>query len=111
MRQVVHMSTSIDGLLALNDRELGRIVPHMQVDGVRLRTAEQARHFLNEAKQQGWRLIQAEGCKNFDPVKGCMCCGVPDAGDFDDIDMEGIVASFRMQVMSLISIWKGQKNE
>lgn len=69
-----HISTSIDGLLALTDYRLKKMAPFFTVDGVQLRTAGQVKKELRKEKALGHLYIQTQGCVNFDPVKGCLGC-------------------------------------
>lgn len=67
-----HISTSIDGLLALKDKDLLGICACGKDENGNHPTVRELRAFLLKEKTLGHRLIPAEGCDNFDPVKGCM---------------------------------------
>ena len=67
-----HLSTSIDGLLALRDSELERMLQSVQDENGQHPTLEEFKKHLNEEKAKGHRLIPSPECDNFDPVKGCL---------------------------------------
>lgn len=68
----LHISTSIDGLLALRDSELSRILQNVQDESGKHPTLTEFKNYLNEEKAKGHRLLPSTGCDNFDPVKGCL---------------------------------------
>lgn len=68
----IHISTSIDGLLALSDSELTRLLGSVQDENGYHPTLEEFKQYLNEEKAKGHRLLPSPGCDNFDPVKGCL---------------------------------------
>ena len=68
----LHVSTSIDGLLALRDNELSRMLNSIQDENGEHPTLEEFRKYLNEEKAKGHRLLPSPECDNFDPVKGCL---------------------------------------
>lgn len=67
-----HLSTSIDGLLSLSDYSLKKMLPNIKEDGKPVKTVSQLKKGLLALKSEGHRFIPAEGCDNFDPVKGCL---------------------------------------
>lgn len=62
MGTTYHVQMSIDGVLALSDKKLSKL---FNGDG------KQIRKQLKERYSKGERLIGAEGCEGFDPIKGC----------------------------------------
>lgn len=70
--RTMHISTNIDGLLAQSDKHLQDMAHTLIVDGKPCRTAKEVRAVCKEAQAQGWRLLPALGCDNFDPQKGCL---------------------------------------
>lgn len=68
----LHVSTSIDGLLALRDNELSRMLNSIQDENGEHPTLEEFKKYLNEEKAKGHRLLPSPECDNFDPVKGCL---------------------------------------
>ena len=68
----LHISTSIDGLLALSDRELTRLLQSVQDENGEHPTLVEFKKYLNEEKAKGHRLLPSTGCDNFDPIKGCL---------------------------------------
>ena len=61
-----HMSTSIDGLLAMSDYKLSKIAHNCIVNGKPLRTAKQVREMLLQAKHEGMKVIPCPECDNYD---------------------------------------------
>ena len=68
----IHISTSIDGLLALSDRHLKNMLWSIVDEEGNHPTLEEFKKFLNEEKSKGHRLLPSPECDNFDPVKGCL---------------------------------------
>lgn len=66
-----HISTSIDGLLAMSDYKLRKIAHNCLVDGKPLRTAKQVRKMLLEAKSEGMKVIACPECDNYDERGYC----------------------------------------
>lgn len=58
-----HTSGSIEGLLQLSNEELGRMFDN---------DPKSTRFDLETRKENGAKLIPAEGCDNFDPIRGCL---------------------------------------
>lgn len=67
-----HMSTSIDGLLSLSDKDLTTWLDYIQDDEGKHPTLTELRKYLNDEKSKGHRLLPSPECDNFDPVKGCL---------------------------------------
>ena len=67
-----HISTSIEGILSLSDYRLKKMLPFISVDGQPLQTVGQLKKGLRKELALGHLLIAAQGCDNFDPVKGCL---------------------------------------
>lgn len=68
-----HISTSIDGLLALKDRELEDLITaSVRDDDGNMPTLSEFKRYLNEEKTKGHRLLPCPECDNFDPVHGCL---------------------------------------
>lgn len=78
-----HVSTCIEGLLSLPDYRLKKMLPDIKRDGIPFQTVGQLRKVLHVELELGHRLLPAEGCTNFDPVKGCLGCPSP---DYDPVD-------------------------
>ena len=68
----IHISTSIDGLLALKDRDLKKILLSVSNENGNHPTLEEFKKYLNDEKAKGHKLLPSTGCDNFDPVKGCL---------------------------------------
>lgn len=69
----LHVSTSIDGLLTLSDRNLEKLISaSVRDDEGNIPTLSEFKKYLNEEKAKGHRLIKDPECDNFDPVKGCL---------------------------------------
>ena len=66
-----HMSTSIDGLLAMSDYKLRKIAPNCMIDGKPLRTAKQVKEMLLMAKSKGMMVIPCPECDNYDERGYC----------------------------------------
>ena len=69
-----HVATSIEGLLALKDRDIQAMLPFFSgLDGEPAPSSvEEVREELQKELAEGHRLIRAHGCDNFDPVEGCL---------------------------------------
>lgn len=67
-----HMSTSIDGLLSMSDKDLTTWLDYIQDEEGKHPTLTELRKYLNEEKAKGHRLLPSPECDNFDPVKGCL---------------------------------------
>lgn len=73
---VRHLCFSVDGMLALKNRDLDGWASSFRVDGKPCGCGEEVRKALQEAKAEGWKYIPSAECDNFDPIKGCL--GHPD---------------------------------
>lgn len=62
MPTIHHMNASIEGLLKLTNRKLGKL---LEMDG------KEARKILKEKLKNGEKLIPCGDCEGFDPVNGC----------------------------------------
>ena len=71
-RRRFHIHASVDNLLAEDDSYLQEIAPTFKCDGCPCQTAAQVRAALEEAKADGWAIIPAEGCDNYDKKTGCL---------------------------------------
>ena len=69
---IKHISTSIDGLLALKNRDLKNILFNVTDENGKHPTLEEFRKYLYEEKAKGHFLLPSPECDNFDPVKGCL---------------------------------------
>ena len=68
-----HISTSIDGLLALSDKDLSNLIVYSIRDNEgNMPTLSEFKKYLNEEKAKGHRLLPSPECDNFDPLKGCL---------------------------------------
>ena len=67
-----HISTSIDGLLAMSDRDLSKLIQSVRDENGNQPTLMEFKKFLNEEKAKGHRLLPSPECDNFDPVHGCL---------------------------------------
>lgn len=67
-----HISTSIDGLLMMSNREMKRLLLCVRDDEGNIPTVEEFIKYLKEEKKKGHKLIPPPECDNFDPVKGCL---------------------------------------
>jgi len=68
-----HISTSIDGLLALSDKNLEDLITaSVRDDDGNIPMLSEFKKYLNEEKTKGHRLLPAPECDNFDPVEGCL---------------------------------------
>ena len=67
-----HISTSIDGLLALSDRHLKNMLYSVTDAEGNHPTLAEFKKYLNDEKAKGHRLLPSPECDNFDPVKGCL---------------------------------------
>ena len=68
----IHISTSIDGLLALSDRHLKNMLFSVYDENGNHPTLEEFKQYLNEEKAKGHMLLPSPECDHFDPVKGCL---------------------------------------
>lgn len=60
-----HLQTSIEGLMRLKDKKLGKI---FDMNG------QEVRKELQSLLDKGHKLLKSEGCEHFDPYeKGCQC--------------------------------------
>ena len=67
-----HISTSIDGLLAMSDKDLRSWLPYISDDEGNHPSLKEFKSYLNEEKAKGHRLLPSPECDNFDPVHGCL---------------------------------------
>ena len=67
-----HLSTSINGLLALSDKDLSTWLDYVQDENGVHPTLPEFKKYLNEEIAKGHRLLPVPECDNFDPVKGCL---------------------------------------
>ena len=67
-----HMSVSIEGLLAMNDARMKRMLNSVKDENGRQPTLREFRQYLNQEWSNGHRLLPVPECDNFDPVKGCL---------------------------------------
>ena len=67
-----HISTSIDGLLMMSNRELKRILLSVRDENGNIPTFEEFIDYLKKAQSMGHKLLPAPECDNFDPVRGCL---------------------------------------
>lgn len=67
-----HISTSIDGLLALSDRHLKNMLFSVTDEDGNSPSLKEFKKYLNEEKAKGHRLLRQPDCDHFDPVKGCL---------------------------------------
>ncbi len=72
-----HVSTDIKGLFSLSDYRLKKMLPDIKYDGIPFQTVGQLRKSLLAELELGHKLLPAEGCTNFDPVRGCLGCVDP----------------------------------
>lgn len=68
----IHMATSIDGLLAMSDARMKRMLDYVRDENGNHPTLTEFKKYLNEEKAKGHRLLPVPECDNFDPVKGCL---------------------------------------
>ena len=66
------MSVSIEGLLAMSDAKMKRILNSVKDDEGNQPTLEEFKKYLNHEWAIGHRLLPVPECDNFDPVKGCL---------------------------------------
>ncbi len=66
-----HISTNIDGLLAMSDYKLRKIAKNCMIDGKPLCTAKQVREMLLMAKKEGMMVIPCPECDNYDERGYC----------------------------------------
>lgn len=66
-----HITTSIDGVLALSDYRLKKLAQYCMVDGKPLRTAGQVKKMLLKAKAEGMEVIPCPECDNYDGKGYC----------------------------------------
>lgn len=70
---MLHVSTSIEGLLTMRNRDLAGILQSVtDEDGNHPESVEEFRAALTEELQQGHKYIKSPLCDNFDPVYGCL---------------------------------------
>lgn len=67
-----HISTSINGLLAMSDRDLTKLLDSVQDEEGNHPTLTEFKKYLNEEIAKGHRFLPVPECDNFDPVKGCL---------------------------------------
>ena len=68
-----HISTSIDGLLALKDKDLEDLIAcSVRDDEGNMPTLSEFKKYLNEEKTKGHKLLPCPECDNFDPAEGCL---------------------------------------
>ena len=67
-----NMSVSIEGLLAMSDARIKRILNSVKDDEGNQPTLEEFKKYLNHEWAIGHRLLPVPECDNFDPVKGCL---------------------------------------
>lgn len=72
LTRLIHVSTSVKGLLSMSDAELKGIMPYIKFDGKSFYDVTELREKLTQAYMDGQKFIAAEGCDNFDPAKGCL---------------------------------------
>lgn len=60
----IHTLVSVRGLLAQRDKDLENIAPFLIVDGKRLKTAQEARYFLEKELAEGHEYIPATDFNN-----------------------------------------------
>ena len=75
----IHMSTSIDGLLAMSDYRLKKMCNCITCEDGTHPTLAMLKAGLRVEKAMGHKLIPATGCDNFDPVKGCLGHAIKEA--------------------------------
>ena len=68
----IHMATSIDGLLAMSDAKMKRMLNCVRDENGNHPTLAEFKKYLNEEKAKGHLLLPVPECDNFDPVKGCL---------------------------------------
>lgn len=75
-----HISTSIEGLLNLKDRDLAAMLFSVtDENGNHPESVQEFRKALSEELAAGHRLLPSPKCDNFDPVIGCL--GHPKKGE------------------------------
>lgn len=67
-----HMSVSIEGLLAMSDARMKRMLNSVKDENGNQPTIEEFRKYLNHELSIGHRLLPVPECDNFDPVNGCL---------------------------------------
>lgn len=67
-----HMSVSIEGLLALSDARMKRMLNSVKDENGRQPSLEEFKRYLNQEWSLGHRLLPVPECDNFDPVEGCL---------------------------------------
>ena len=67
-----HMSVSVEGLLAMSDARMKRMLNSVKDDEGNQPTLEEFKKYLNYEWSIGHRLLPVPECDNFDPVKGCL---------------------------------------
>ena len=68
-----HISTSIEGALAMPYKKFARIFDGLcSDDNGKPLLAKEARKIMKKELKEGHKLIRAAGCDNFDPIEGCL---------------------------------------
>lgn len=67
-----HMSVSIEGLLAMSDARMKRMLNSVKDENGNQPTLQEFRKYLNKEWSIGHRLLPVPECDNFDPVLGCL---------------------------------------
>ena len=67
-----HMSVSIEGLLAMSDARMKRMLNSVKDENGNQPTLAEFRQYLNHEWAIGHKLLPVPECDNFDPVKGCL---------------------------------------
>lgn len=83
MSRIIHVYTSIAGLENMNNYQLAKMAPFIEVCGKPLRTAAEVRKMLKDARAHGLRFLPSKECKNYDSEGKCLGCEVP-ARDTED---------------------------
>lgn len=94
MSRVFHVYTSITGLENLNNYQLAKMAPFIEVCGKPLRTANEVRKMLKDARKRGLRYLPSKECHNYDSEGKCLGCQIKDGYDskffmFDEIPQKG----------------------
>ena len=66
------MSVSIEGLLAMSDARIRKMIKSVKDENRRQPSIEEFRQYLAHELSLGHRLLPVPECDNFDPVKGCL---------------------------------------
>ena len=67
-----HMAVSIEGLLAMSDARMRRMLNSVKDENGRQPSLEEFKEYLNHEWSIGHRLLPVPECDNFDPVNGCL---------------------------------------